>query len=145
MREQMKNEIRFCPRCGVQSIERDRYGEQRDPPKFHCEWLCLACGLGFRVDRSTRANVAMGMAKSMRKSRPPDEVKSPKLRPVDENLNTLRRYAEKIEMPYMIFRSAAKPWKFKFNSIDGICRGSLPFDKAMILIRGYEIAVSKAI
>ena len=145
MAEQLKNEIRFCPKCGVESVERDRYGEERTPPKFACEWICLACGLGFRVERSTRAAVAMQMSKEMRKSRPPDEVKSPKLRPFDEHLNTLRRYAEKIGMPYTIFRSQAKPWRFKFNSIDGICRGTLSFDKAMILIRGYEIATSKTI
>lgn len=140
MVERVKNEIRFCPRCGVESVQRDRYGEERTPPKFYCEWLCLSCGFGFKIDRSTRVAVAMQTAKEARKSRPPNEVKRPKPRPDDEELNTLRRYAEKIEMPYMIFRSGSKPWKFKFNSIDGICRGSLTFDKAMILIRGYEIA-----
>lgn len=135
----MKDEVKFCPRCGVASVERDRYGEERTPPRFKCEWLCSACGFGFLVDRSLRSTIAAQIANQMRKMRPPS-VKKDKPRPDDEKLNTLRRYAEKIDMQYLIFRSEKKPWLFKFCTLDGICTGCLTFERAMILLRGYELA-----
>lgn len=135
----MKDEVRFCPKCGVESVERDRYGEDRTPPRYKCEWLCSACGFGFLVDRSMRSMVASQLATEMRKMRPPS-IKKDKPRPDDEKLNTLRRYAEKIGMKYTIFRKTNKPWLFKFCTLDGVCRGALNFEKAMVLLRGYEIA-----
>ena len=135
----MKEEVKFCPKCGVDAIERDRYGEEREKPIFRCEWICSACGFGFLVDRSLRALIASQMATEMRKMRPPS-VKREKPKVDDEQLNTLRKYAEKIEMPYAIFRSASKPGKFKFCTLDGVCHGSLHFEKAMVLLRGFEIA-----
>lgn len=48
--------LRFCPKCGVESIEFDRYKEHKNHP--HAEYICRTCGLGFRIGRSYRVEAA---------------------------------------------------------------------------------------
>lgn len=67
----------FCPSCGVQNIERDRYRYENEPDrKFRGrpEFLCLACGFGFLLAPSKRAESANIIFKSQRKLREPNDL-----------------------------------------------------------------------
>jgi hypothetical protein len=63
--------IEFCPNCGCKSIERDTYrkdttGKGVDlPPEF----LCSACGFGFKVSPSFRHQQAQLIFKRHRQLR----------------------------------------------------------------------------
>jgi hypothetical protein len=50
----------------------------------------------------------------------------------------LVRYAERLDLPYQIFRSAAKPNHDKFMR-GGKCYAGLTFAQARVFLRGYEL------
>lgn len=60
-------ECRFCPKCGVESLERDRYEEAKNCP--HAEYICRTCGLGFRIGPSKRVAAADDLFREHRKMR----------------------------------------------------------------------------
>jgi hypothetical protein len=76
-------DARFCPSCGCESLTRDRYRDEvNDRPvqdgrnSFAYgvpEFVCGACGFGFRLGPSLRTEHANTMFKEHRKMRPPDE------------------------------------------------------------------------
>lgn len=59
--------LRFCPKCGVEAIEFDRYREHKSCS--HAEYICKSCGLGFRISRSSRVETADALFKQHRKVR----------------------------------------------------------------------------
>lgn len=58
--------LRFCPRCGVEAIERDFYAQggsvreagHRETISDGCEYVCRICGFGFRIMKSKRVQIA---------------------------------------------------------------------------------------
>ncbi len=132
--------LEFCPFCGVRGLERDRWGEKREKPVYKSEWICSSCGRGFAVHQSTRGMFASTLAKQHREMRPPDERKV-KPRPVDEELNTLQKYAERIGFKGKIRRTTATN-KIGFY-YDGVCRGTSNFQTGMLILRGYEIRANE--
>jgi rubredoxin len=60
-------EVRFCPRCGVESLDKDRYLEGKNCP--HAEYVCRTCGLGFRIGPSRRVAAADDLFREHRKRR----------------------------------------------------------------------------
>jgi hypothetical protein len=132
-------DARFCPFCGVQSLERDRSGETKEKPAFKNEFHCTTCGMAIAILPSTRYMQAASLAKGHHQMRPPDLP--PKVKPADLELYTLQKYAEKIGARAIIKRSKTKIAKFLFlHPTNGRCVGSLDFDGAMKFLRGYEIA-----
>lgn len=70
--------IKFCPKCGVDNIQRDRYRvEVRvgafKGKDFYPEFLCNVCGFGFQVKASLRWEHARALFKAERKLRPPND------------------------------------------------------------------------
>lgn len=71
-RQKVKN-ARFCPWCGVESLFRDDYEREvhnhaaNNPQGV--DWICLACGVGFRLTNSFRANLALRLLRDERKRR----------------------------------------------------------------------------
>jgi hypothetical protein len=65
--------ITFCPKCGVESLQRDDYRRQGD--KSHknvnhaVEYICLTCGLGFYVAPSKRHQDAQHLFREHRQMR----------------------------------------------------------------------------
>ena len=57
--------LRFCPKCGVESLEFDRYRPTCDKP----EYICKTCGLGFRILESARVQMANQLFKQHRTMR----------------------------------------------------------------------------
>lgn len=49
----------FCPLCGVESLEKDRFRESKNCPK--AEYICRSCGFGFRICESARVQLANTM------------------------------------------------------------------------------------
>ena len=70
------SQIKFCPNCGVDNIQRDRYrveiraGEIR-AKDFYPEFVCNVCGFGFSVRPSFRWEHANRLFSEERKLRPP--------------------------------------------------------------------------
>jgi hypothetical protein len=60
-------EVRFCPLCGVESLDKDRYLEEKNCP--HAEYVCRTCGLGFRIGPSRRVATADDLLREHRKRR----------------------------------------------------------------------------
>jgi hypothetical protein len=69
------SDIKFCPKCGVDNIQRDFYridtrvGEIRQKD-FYPEFICNVCGFGFMVRPSLRWEHAKGLFAQERKQRP---------------------------------------------------------------------------
>lgn len=72
--------IRFCPKCGVDSIERDVYrnehvGEMNSDGMTRAdgrpEYLCKLCGFAFAIGESLRGRHAALYHKELRQLRPP--------------------------------------------------------------------------
>jgi rubredoxin len=59
--------LRFCPRCGVEGLERDNYNVSENFP--HAEYLCRICGFGFRIGTSKRVALAETMFAETRRQR----------------------------------------------------------------------------
>ena len=59
--------LRFCPKCGVGSLEFDRYREPKNFPI--AEYICMTCGFGFRISQSKRVQDADVMFKRDRQLR----------------------------------------------------------------------------
>lgn len=70
--------VRFCPRCGVDNIQRDRYrvdtkvGEIKGKDLYP-EFICLVCGFGFLVRPSLRWEHSIRLFARERKLRPPND------------------------------------------------------------------------
>lgn len=60
-------DCRFCPKCGVETLERDRYMEAKNCP--HAEYLCRLCGFGFRIGQSARVTLALKLFREHRQIR----------------------------------------------------------------------------
>jgi hypothetical protein len=130
----------FCPFCGVRSLERDRYGETLADPRYKNEFSCTACGMGFSLGPSMRYQQAIRLAKAHREMRPAD--RPPKEKPADTELFTLQKYAERVGYPGQVVRSASKVGIFMFLDNLGKSHGSTGFERAMCLLRGYELATN---
>ena len=62
----------FCPKCGVQNVERDTYRQDNDKThKFSGkpEFLRLACGFGFLLSASLRVEHGNALFKAHRAAR----------------------------------------------------------------------------
>jgi transposase-like protein len=64
----MLKHCKFCPKCGVESLDRDDY---RIGPKSsgYPEFMCRTCGFAFRVHPSKRVEAAEALFASHRKMR----------------------------------------------------------------------------
>jgi hypothetical protein len=49
-------DCRFCPKCGVEALERDCYMEVKNCPQP--EYICRCCGFGFGIGPSARVGTA---------------------------------------------------------------------------------------
>jgi hypothetical protein len=69
MRIRFHENVRFCPHCGVDAIERDFYRQASPQPggggekgvrqiPDGTEWICRICGFGFRITKSARHGTA---------------------------------------------------------------------------------------
>jgi hypothetical protein len=69
MRARFFENVHFCPKCGVESLERDYYHQAEPAPGgggekgrkqigSGTEWWCRTCGFSFRIDKSVRWNQA---------------------------------------------------------------------------------------
>lgn len=65
MRLRFFENVRFCPRCGVDALDRDFYHQAAPRPSgggekgknqigSGTEWVCGICGFSFRIDKSVR-------------------------------------------------------------------------------------------
>jgi rubredoxin len=59
--------LRFCPRCGLERLEFDRYRERKSIPA--AEYVCGGCGFGFRIQKSARVEDADLLFKRSRQVR----------------------------------------------------------------------------
>ena len=59
--------VSFCPLCGVEALEKDRYREAKNCPK--AEYICKSCGFGFRICESARVQLANQLFANERKYR----------------------------------------------------------------------------
>lgn len=66
------SQLRFCPSCGCEAIERDDYRVENNHARQHGypEFICRMCGLGFRVVPSLRWEMAVKMFADHRRMRP---------------------------------------------------------------------------
>jgi transposase-like protein len=66
----MLKSCRFCPKCGVESLERDVY---RTGPKSngYPEFMCTTCCFSFRIHPSKRVEAAEVLFAEHRKMREP--------------------------------------------------------------------------
>lgn len=60
--------LRFCPECGTETFELDRNTGARQV----YEYTCHVCGIGIRVQPSTRYQKACSYLRADRKIRPPE-------------------------------------------------------------------------
>lgn len=58
---------RFCPKCGLERIEFDRY--RADSNYCKAEFVCNSCGFGFRLSESARVQAAAQLFAQERKVR----------------------------------------------------------------------------
>lgn len=78
---------KFCPWCGVANIERD-YSRGR---KTLVEFICKACGVGWRLDLSRRVMSANHLLHESRRQRPLDSKKD---KPKEFRTIAKRKYEE---------------------------------------------------
>lgn len=66
------SELRFCPSCGCETLDRDTYRTESNHPRKdgYPEFICRICGLGFRVVPSLRWEQAVRMFAEHRRMRP---------------------------------------------------------------------------
>ena len=60
---------RFCPWCGVEALQRDFWRKEHQIPEAHIEYICTACGCGFNLSMSNRANYAVRLLREHSKLR----------------------------------------------------------------------------
>ena len=70
-------QARFCPWCGVESLERDQYKRDRHSHGVgnggcHPEFTCRTCGSGFELRNSNRADQAVALLRAESRLRPDD-------------------------------------------------------------------------
>lgn len=71
--------LRFCPSCGAESLERDDYRfeqQGREIHRDHNEWVCRVCNLGMQITPSFRQQLASKIIKTHRAKNFVDDVKS---------------------------------------------------------------------
>jgi hypothetical protein len=130
----------YCPFCGTQALERDRYGETLENPRYKNEFICSACGWGVQIMPSTRHQHAASLHRQHREQRPPDDSNKPvKLKPLDIELYALQKYAERLEIPGQIER-CKNGRTFVLRDSAGRAHVSTGYEKMMTLLRGYQIA-----
>lgn len=69
MKLRFHDNVRFCPHCGCEMLERDFY--RQAPPQENgggpvgmkqinggTEWICKLCGFGFKIGKSSRYELA---------------------------------------------------------------------------------------
>lgn len=63
--------VRFCPKCGVESLQRDDYRREghRVNKSAAIEFICLTCGLGFYIAPSKRHQDAQHLFREHREMR----------------------------------------------------------------------------
>lgn len=62
----------FCPKCGVQNIQRDTYRQDNELNNRHSgrpEFICLTCGFGFLLSSSLRVEHGNALFKAHRSIR----------------------------------------------------------------------------
>ena len=80
MRIHFHENIRFCPYCGVQSLERDWYKQAPPAPgggggkgvkqvASGMEFICRTCGFGFRIGKSARWQLVEELHRRERRQR----------------------------------------------------------------------------
>ena len=133
----------FCPFCGVNTLERDRYAEKPPMPRYKNEFLCQTCGKGFALTPSLRWQEAGRLHKEHRQVRPPDELPKKKERcSADIELLTLQKYADRVGLSGTIER--CKTGRFVWRNTDGQAHGSTDYNRMKIFLRGYQIAQMEA-
>lgn len=65
----MPKQAKFCPWCGVRALVRDHWRAEHDIQESHIEWICQACGVGFNLAMSNRANFAVRILREHAKLR----------------------------------------------------------------------------
>lgn len=128
---------RFCPFCGVEALDRDRYAETLQEPRYKTEFVCTACGRGFQIGPSIRHIHAAQLTKDHRAMRPPD--RPPKRKPEDPELYALNKFADRLAVPGLI-RRTKNGQKFVWEDANGVAHGSAGYQEVMLLLRGYQIA-----
>ena len=128
-------DARFCPYCGAESLDRDRYGETLTKPRYKNEFSCRACGVGIQISPSLRTQTANALAKSHRELRPPQD---PKPRPADEQLAALNGLASRLPGPISVRRSKNRPSYFVIEITGRKAHGSTDFSRAMIFLEGMK-------
>lgn len=70
---QKPSSARFCPWCGVASLQRDDYLSEHTNHNNGkgVSFFCLTCGNGFNVQNSFRADLAIRYLRAEAKLRPP--------------------------------------------------------------------------
>lgn len=74
MRIRFHENVRFCPKCGVEALERDYHRQSEPQPggggekgraqtDGGTEWVCKLCGFGFKIGKSTRYHLAEELIK----------------------------------------------------------------------------------
>jgi hypothetical protein len=80
MRLQFHANIKFCPHCGVESLDRDWYKQAEPAPggggekgkkqiASGVEFICRTCGFGFRIGKSARWHTVEDLHKKARQER----------------------------------------------------------------------------
>lgn len=64
----MLKNCRFCPKCGVESLDRDEYRSGRTKTGYP-EFVCRTCGFAFRIHPSKRVEMADALFKDHRRMR----------------------------------------------------------------------------
>ena len=86
MRHYFHHNVKFCPKCGVQSLQRDydRVGNIPDKKqaKAGTEWWCTTCGFNFMINKSHKWYIADELTRRDRQSRvgKPSDNTSPEVR-----------------------------------------------------------------
>jgi hypothetical protein len=63
---------KFCPWCGTEAPVRDHF---EGAPNQRVEFVCLSCGVGYRLLESTRRNAAANLFRQQRKIRQPESAR----------------------------------------------------------------------
>lgn len=103
MRHYFFENVRFCPKCGVQSLLRDvdRVGSVKELKQLNdgTEWWCTTCGFSFAISKSHKWHVADELHRRDRQVRvgKPSDQTNPAIR--DAFVKFLEKNGEHQEAP----------------------------------------------